>query len=249
MGEKKNKDSYKIISSYFPSPEQYERSQESAPREIYLQEHWRPLIIETLRKYCGDNVVLDFGCGTGIYTLKAKEYTDFILGLDLNQQYLGYIKRRSREMGLVRADAYNIPLKRGVVDVVVSTFLLEYVDRVTVLKELNEILRPDGICIIAVANKNSSMRLINRLTHKILNKKRGEVLKSEPSKKEMLDLFKENKFKVVSYTSNDGLVYLPDMVDNICGAAVYSFVEWVAKLFWQNPFSEIMLFVCRKQDD
>jgi SAM-dependent methyltransferase len=248
LGEKRTKDGYNEISSYFPSPEQYERSQESAPREVYLQNHWRPLIIEALGKYCVDEVVLDFGCGTGIYTLEAREFTDFILGLDLNQQYLDFIRRKDRGVGLVRADAYNVPLRSGVIGVVVSSFVLEYVDRGIVMSELYEILRPGGVCIVAVANKNSSIRLINRMAHKILNRKRGEVLKNEPSKREMLDLFEKNRFKVVSYASNDGLIYLPDFVDNLCGAAVYSFVEGVARLFGENPFSEIMLFVCMKQD-
>lgn len=237
------------ILSYFIPPDQYERSQESSPREIYLRDHWRPLIFETLRKYCAEGVVIDIGCGTGIYTLKVREYTDSILGLDPNQEYLNYIKSKDRRMDLVRADAYNIPIKKGVVDVVISTFVLEYVERAIVIKELNDVLRPGDIFIVTVANKNSSSRLLMRLIHKILNKKRGEVLKHEPSKREMMGLFEENKFKVVSYTANDGLVPLPEMIDNLCGTAVYTLVEGITKLFGQNPFSEIMLFVCVKQSD
>lgn len=178
--------SHEILSLY-SRPEAYDKMYELMPQEIYLMEHWRPIIIGIIKKYCKDKNILDLGCGTGIFTVKIKECTNnIVLGLDGNKQYLCFAKSKNKKLDLILADVHNIPLKRGTMDVIVSTGLFEYIDRGVVIKQIYEILKTDGICIISVPNKYSAGRLIGRLIHEFLGKRRGE---KEPSKQEMLDLF------------------------------------------------------------
>ncbi len=45
---------------------------------------------------------------------------------------------------------------------------------------------------------------------------------------------------------DDGLVWLPEILDRSIGKKVYVFMEKLLKPAGRNPFSNIMLFVCRK---
>ncbi|MGD0571535.1 MAG: hypothetical protein ABSB11_00775 [Sedimentisphaerales bacterium] len=41
---------------------EYDRSYTVVPREMYLKEHWLPLLEDAIGRYCKDKYVLDFGC-------------------------------------------------------------------------------------------------------------------------------------------------------------------------------------------
>lgn len=225
------------------SPEEYIEMYRTVPREIYMKKHWEPLIEDAVNRYCKDKYVLDLGCGYGRYTKLISKYTDKIIGLDISQRWLDYAKKQCPHIKFILADAHKIPLEDNTFDAIVSIGLFEYVERNAVIKEMRRVLKNDGLCIISVPNKYSLCRMPNKTIYKILKKKYHP---NEPSKREMLGLFQDNRFKIVEYKMNDGLIYLPDFFNKIIGMITYSSVEKFFSLFGENPFSNAMLFVSRK---
>jgi len=228
-------------------PEQYKRMYDLIPREIYMKKHWRPLIEKRIEKYCKDKNVLDLGCGYGRYTTIIKKYASNVIGLDISRRWLNYLKNEKGISNIIRADAHNIPLKNETFDVIVSIGLFEYINRKIVIKEMNRILKPTGLCIISVPNKYSAGRIVGKLICKVF---RGEYSPNEPSRKEMLKLFEDNGFELIEYRMDDGLIWLPDSdsLGQLFGKRIYHLIESFFKIFGRNPFSNVMLFIAKKRE-
>jgi len=226
-------------------PEQYERMYDEIPRENYMKEHWRPLIEESIEKYCKGKEVLDLGCGYGRYTTIISKYTENVLGLDISKRWLNHLKTKKNISNIIRADAHSIPLKNKSFDVIVTIGLFEYINRNIVIKEMNSILKSDGFCIILVPNKYSAIRIVGRLIGRVF---RREYAANEPSKKEMLKLFENNGLELIAYRMDDGLIWLPNFLDRLVGKRIYHLIGNFFKIFRENPFSNVMLFIVRKHN-
>lgn len=221
----------------------YEKKYDLISRENYMKEHWRPLIERQIEKYCKEKIVLDLGCGTGIYTKIIDKYAHIVYCMDINKNWINYVKNEKETSTVILADAHKVPLKKKTVDAIVTIGLFEYVNREIVIKEMNRILKSDGFCIIVVPNKYSLYRTIIKLISKIMGKKYDL---SEPSKKEMLKLFNDNGFELIQFTMNDGLIWLPNLLDEYIGKKLYFLIEKLIGTFGENPYSNLMLFIVRK---
>lgn len=225
-------------------PGYYERRYEVIPCQRYSKNHWRQLVIETIGRYCKNKIVLDLGCGTGIYTRLIKKHTRTVLGLDISRRWLDYAKSREGDLNLLYADAHHVPVKRESVDVILAIGLFEYVDREVVTKQIYETLGKGGVCIILVPNKYSAHRAPGKLAFKILGR---EYTAREPSRGEMLKLLRGVGFEITEHKMDDGLIFLPDSLDRLFGEQVYLSIERFFRLFSRNPFSNNMLFVVTKK--
>lgn len=224
-------------------PEKYETRHETIPREGYLHDYWHPLIKSMIRKFCTDEMTLDLGCGGGAYTTAISEYTDHVLGIDISNTMLRYAKNKNNKLSYAMADAQHIPLKSESIDAVVCIGLFEYIERPIVLREINRVLKPDGICIIQCPNKYSAVRIPDKAICKIVKRK---YQAKEPSYGEMFKLFKQYDFELLESRMDDGLIWLPNFLDWLIGREVYPIVENFTRIFGRNPFSNIMLFAIRK---
>lgn len=220
-------------------PAQYDARHDKVPRESYLHNHWYPLTAATISKYCEAKLVLDLGCGTGTYTRIIAKH-GHVVGLDISKVMLSYAKSKHPDLSLALADAHHIPLRVESIDTAVCIGLFEYVERAMVFKEINRVLKPDGVCIIQCPNKYSAVRIPAKVICKLT---RREYFAKEPSYGEMLKLFKQYGFKVIEWGMDDGLIWLPSFLDRLCGRRIYSTLERFFKVFGRNPFSNVMLFV------
>jgi ubiquinone/menaquinone biosynthesis C-methylase UbiE len=226
-------------------PLEYDKMYAAVPREMYLKEHWAPLLEDVIGRYCKDKYVLDLGCGYGNYTKTISKHTSKIVGIDISQRWLDCAAKQCPGARFIQADAHNIPCENDTFDVVVSIGLFEYIKRDVVIKEIRRVLKTGGVCIISVPNKYSLCRAPYKIAHKILMKKYPT---DEPSRKEMLRLLQSNGFDVIERKINDGLIYLPNLIDKIIGRITYYSVEKLFSLFGENPFSNVMLFISKKTD-
>ena len=106
-------------------------------------------------------------------------------------------------------------------------------------------LKPNGICIIQCPNKYGLMRVMVKIIYKILKR---NYFPKEPSYREMINLFKQNGFKVIELKMDDGLIWVPNFLDKLIGVKIYSVIENIFKIFSRNPFSCNMLFVVQKEN-
>lgn len=101
-------------------------------------------------------VVLDVGCGPGSMTSPLARATGpdgLVLGLDVSEPMLARAVRAHSEpqVGFMRADAQQLPLRDGTVDVVVSIAAMQLVPNpVAAIAEIARVLRPGGRVAVMV---------------------------------------------------------------------------------------------------
>lgn len=109
---------------------------------------------------------------------------------------------------------------------------------------LARVMQRQAFLIISVPNKYSACRLPIKVLSKVSGKK---YIKKEPSLNEMLYSFHLNNLKLIWYKMDDGLIFLPDILDRIIGEKVYRLVERISKqVLGRNPFSNVMLFLLQR---
>ncbi|GIW05888.1 MAG: hypothetical protein KatS3mg060_0693 [Dehalococcoidia bacterium] len=99
--------------------------------------------------------VLELGSGTGALQLVAIERGLDWTAVERSPQMIAQARRRFRQAGvtarLVQADAGALPIQAASVDCVVSTFPSEYILAAVVHREIDRVLRPEGVIIIVLA--------------------------------------------------------------------------------------------------
>ena len=187
--------------------------------------------------------MLDLACGTGRYATAIAQFARVFLGIDASKQMLSYTKNAHPGFQLVLGDALNLPLTNESIEVVVCIGLFEFVDRLIVLREIQRTLKPNGILILGVPNKYSAIRIMAKT---ILKLRHIDYDKNEPSQREMIKLFERCEFQMLQLIKNDGLIWLPNLLDSLIGEQLYSTLGLLFKRL-RNPFSNNMVFVVRKQ--
>jgi SAM-dependent methyltransferase len=101
-------------------------------------------------------VVLDIGCGDGLWTALAAQRTPdgTVVGLDFSRGMLEALTERSRDVLRVEGDANVLPFRSGSVDVLLAMWMLYHVDRGRVIAECRRVLRPGGK-VIAATNESA----------------------------------------------------------------------------------------------
>lgn len=101
----------------------------------------------------GNMEVLDFGCGTGLLTLKLQPLVKMITGVDNSQGMLGMLQKKIETLGLANVHTQLVDLEKGErvegsYNLIVSSMTLHHVpDTVKLFKEWFSLLHPNGqIC-------------------------------------------------------------------------------------------------------
>ncbi len=106
-------------------------------------------------------IVLEIGCGSGAFiTVAAREAgpAGKIYALDVQENMLKQLKRKLNRKEYqdidnvepVRADAYQLPFKKDFFDLVyLVTVLPEIPDQMRALKEIDRVLKPNGILSVS----------------------------------------------------------------------------------------------------
>lgn len=222
-------------------PETYDKKYHNLPREIYLNNHWKPIIYNLINKYCLNKDVIDLGCGYGKYFDIIAKKSRSAVGVDNSKRWLEYAQKKFPNQKFILADADNTGLN-GKFDVVVSIGMFEYVDRASVMEEIGRLV-DSGHLIISVPNKYSLIRMLRNIYAKVLGREREA---KEPSEIEMLRLFSTNGFVIVEEIMDDGLIYLPNCLDKFIGIKTYKTIERIFNIFGKNPFSSNMVFVAKR---
>lgn len=97
-------------------------------------------------------VVLDVGCSTGYFSTSLEnDNTMVAIDIHLFEQWKTV---KSRCLSFVLASATHLPFADNTFDKVVISELLEHVERpVSVLKEVQRVLKPNGLVVISSPNK------------------------------------------------------------------------------------------------
>jgi SAM-dependent methyltransferase len=130
---------------------------------------FRNLVTGRLRP---DHWVLDLGCGRGREETDFRTKCAFVAGCDYSNSVT---KNRFISAG-VKGDAYILPFKSGVFDVVVMDFVMEHLEYPNrCVSEVARVLKPGGCLIFRTPNLCHYVAIIARLTpqsfHRVIVRK------------------------------------------------------------------------------
>ena len=99
-----------------------------------------------------DDAVVDVGCGTGVLARAAARRVGSrgrSVGVDVNEGMLAVARRSPEQVEWRHADALDLPFADGEFVRAVSQFVLMFVDRPAVLREMTRVVRPGGTVGVA----------------------------------------------------------------------------------------------------
>jgi SAM-dependent methyltransferase len=107
-----------------------------------------------VKKYSKGRKLLDIGCGTGEFLHFCAEKGFNCQGIEPNGKARAFAKRKYNLS--IREKIHFTPEERGSLDCITMWHVLEHIeDPGATLRTLGEVLRPDGILIIALPNPDS----------------------------------------------------------------------------------------------
>jgi len=117
----------------------------------YVAEVFDAALLPLLRKETIPLRLLDFGCGTGIFTIKARPYVQEIVGVDLSPELLSVARKLAAKSGMeipfMQSDGGRLPIRSHSINRVLAREVLCNVPDEAmpdVLNEFGRILEPKG---------------------------------------------------------------------------------------------------------
>ena len=110
------------------------------------------------------DIVLDFGCGPGFYTVPFARIAREVVAVDIQSKMLGKVSRCTEKEGVkvkcLQSDGQTIPLPDESCDLIfLSGVYHELADKRSVLTELFRLLKPDGRVVIREKTRSGRITL------------------------------------------------------------------------------------------
>ncbi len=155
MKSKKNlkKDEKEAAEQYARSFKSYHswRTKEN-PQGWFYNDH---LEIPAVNKLLGNvegKKILDFGCGTGIYTKKLAKKGAVVKGFDISEEMLSIARKENLQLDLRKGSGYEIPFKEKF-DIVLASLVVHYLkDWDEMFQEVSRVLKKGGYFIFSTGN-------------------------------------------------------------------------------------------------
>lgn len=187
----------------------------------YLHRQRINYITEVIHNCSQDTgIVLDVGCGSGIYVMLLASQNLLTIGVDVSRESLAVAKEWSVELGVakyvhfIRCDAEFLPLRNAIFDFIVCSEVIEHLDIPEYgLKEISRVIDPKGCAIITLPNLFSYYWMRFSFSYSILQfLGRGQDTLAEKHTSfpvwRTLRLLKKNNLLIVNITSTN-IIPLP----------------------------------------
>lgn len=129
----------------------------TTPLGTLIKEYETQLVLDFLRPNPGE-LILDAGCGTGVFTLDILVNGAKVIGVDISLPMLQRAKDKARRSNFqgVLADILHLPFPEGIFDRVVSITALEFIaDGKRAVQEMFRVTKRRGIIVVATLNSLS----------------------------------------------------------------------------------------------
>jgi ubiquinone/menaquinone biosynthesis C-methylase UbiE len=121
-----------------------------------IQEEIREEALKLCKNLKGN--LLDLGCGNGLFLEKISKYNDHITAVDFSEDMIKEAQKRAgKHVKFFKKDICKTDLADSSFDTIVFTNILMHLENKdnSYLKEINRIMKDDGLLILEFRNKNS----------------------------------------------------------------------------------------------
>lgn len=138
-----------LIRPYFQSP---------PPVRFY---YWRKLkLVSSLFKYNPRSVVLDVGCGPGIFIPTLANFFDRVIAIDINDDDLRIARRvceslKIKNVSLFNINLVNAPIQNESIDIVFAIDVFEHIESLSLMVDnLCAMMNNDAMLIVSAPTEN-----------------------------------------------------------------------------------------------
>lgn len=132
---------------------------------------YHPFVSALIPSDLKGKTILDIGCGRGMWGYMINILRDVrgakIIGLDLNEDYLSFVRKHKIYTKLIKADLLKkLPIESKSVDFIICSEVIEHIvkkDGEKLLKEIDRIIKPGGRIIVTTPNVWLEMPYVNDL--------------------------------------------------------------------------------------
>jgi SAM-dependent methyltransferase len=131
-------------------PATYQELHVSYPDESITETIYQFVYDDIIKRIPKDKVVVDIGCGIGTLAGRIADFSKEVIGVDIAPERIERAKAlyNAKNLKFYVADAYNLPLERKSVDVIVSVGVFHHLDLEKIVLEIKRVLRKGGIVFI-----------------------------------------------------------------------------------------------------
>lgn len=149
-------------------PKRYWKLSESRQIKRYeaYEQHRERIVINALAKYrefaCPERLLVDVGASVGRFSSIASSLGYYVLAIDVDKMAVLYANKHSR-CSAILASAAALPLRRGVVSILLSLELMEHLDDLMLGRAIDEykrVLSVDGCLLASTPNLSSILGLV-----------------------------------------------------------------------------------------
>jgi ubiquinone/menaquinone biosynthesis C-methylase UbiE len=189
--------------------------------------------------------VLDAGCGNGDFTIPVSRKAYVVYAVDFSNEMLAELRKRARtkNIDILRQDLTKLDFPNSFFDLAFSFSTIYYIrEQERVFKEINRVLKPNGLFIFDVGNINSLSAKYYKRRYKV-----QQFFSSWNAYQDLLaqtgfEIIKEHCFEAVPRVN---LPFLQDLLDLSADGRLFDeIISSVAKDF---AFRKIL--VCKKVEE
>jgi SAM-dependent methyltransferase len=145
-----------------------------------------------------ESIILDMGCGTGIYTVGLRDHTSAtICGLDPSVGMLSQAKEKTRSIHWFNAVGERLPIRSGVFDCIFSSQVWHHItEKQDTANECGRTLNTDGTVVIrTISHEQLRRKVVFEFFPEIMENQ----LRVYPSNEEFSRYFREAGFTSITF--------------------------------------------------
>lgn len=143
----------------------YDKRGNSSTLEKYVLGLWQPFLKKKIRKLSVNKVVIDWGCGTGEYTLAAK-MAEKIYCIDISDVMLSSAKEKLKNFSqaeFIHNSGFNNEIKGSIGDLILTIGVWEYVNPKKLFEEVKRLTKQYGFVMVVFPNIYNDLNLIRSI--------------------------------------------------------------------------------------
>ena len=151
-------ENYETIGYYSEFDEKIKNSQKASEILLFLEKIFYKKRLNVLKQFKNNGNLLDVGCGSGKFLMTASTTFNTLHGVEISNQGQKYLLEKNIES---EKSLLNSNFKKNYFDAITYWHSFEHMKNpVEILTKTNDLLKKDGVLLIAVPNYNSMGRIL-----------------------------------------------------------------------------------------